>query len=84
MPPAVRSVGRLLRLTFPAVLWIGLLWTTVSAGGELRLRVCGGFAAVFWRLRWLLRAQRRRLELSAQSAHKQLVFPGIPVVFGES
>lgn len=82
MPPAVRSVGYLLRVTFPAVLWIGLLWNTVSAGGEVWLRVC--FGAVFWCLRRPARAQRRRLEFSFQSPHKQLIFLGIPVLFGES
>lgn len=82
MPPAVPSVGYLLRVTFPAVLWIGLLWNTVSAGGEVWLRVC--FGAVFWCLRWPVGAQRRRLEFSFQSPHKQLIFLGIPVLFGES
>ncbi|XP_040915338.1 seizure 6-like protein [Toxotes jaculatrix] len=33
MPPAASSVGYRLR-TFPAVLWIGLLWSSVSAGDK--------------------------------------------------
>nr|XP_046231572.1 seizure 6-like protein isoform X1 [Scatophagus argus] len=34
MPPAARSVGSLLRLSLPAVLCIGLLWSGVSAGDK--------------------------------------------------
>ncbi|XP_036972108.1 seizure 6-like protein isoform X4 [Acanthopagrus latus] len=34
MPPAARSLGCRLRTAFPAVLWIGLLWSSVSAGDK--------------------------------------------------
>lgn len=34
MPPAARSVGSPLRISVPAVLWIGLLWSGVSAGDK--------------------------------------------------
>lgn len=34
MPPAARSVGSPLRISIPAVLWIGLLWSGVSAGDK--------------------------------------------------
>ncbi|XP_075962307.1 seizure 6-like protein [Anarhichas minor] len=34
MPPAARSVGYRLRVTLSAVLWIGLLWSRVSAGDK--------------------------------------------------
>ncbi|XP_068191711.1 seizure 6-like protein isoform X3 [Antennarius striatus] len=34
MPPAARSVGSPLRVTVPTVLWIGLLWSSASAGDK--------------------------------------------------
>ncbi|XP_026153281.1 seizure 6-like protein isoform X2 [Mastacembelus armatus] len=34
MPPAACSVGYRLRRTLPAALWIGLLWSTISAGDK--------------------------------------------------